>query len=107
MRVGNINSYIACVYERGSTKPHSPQPLGIWVLPPVIISTHLKTQTLWHRKYLHHSRILTTIAALTGDEASTIEDYYEPYLLQLGLIERTPRGRLVTEKAKKHLNVVK
>lgn len=50
---------------------------------------------------------LTTIAALTGDEASTIEDYYEPYLLQLGLIERTPRGRLVTEKAKKHLNVVK
>jgi Holliday junction DNA helicase RuvB len=47
---------------------------------------------------------LTTIAALTGDEASTIEDYYEPYLLRLGLIERTPRGRKVTEKAKKHLN---
>ncbi len=50
---------------------------------------------------------LTTIAALTGDEASTIEDYYEPYLLQLGLIERTPRGRLVTEKAKDHLNSLK
>lgn len=47
---------------------------------------------------------LTTIAALTGDETSTIEDYYEPYLLQLGLISRTPRGRLVTEKAKKHLS---
>lgn len=46
---------------------------------------------------------LTTIAALTGDEPSTIEDYYEPYLLQLGMIERTARGRLVTEKAKKHL----
>lgn len=46
---------------------------------------------------------LTTIAALTGDEASTIEDYYEPYLLQLGLLARTPRGRLVTEKGKKHL----
>ena len=46
---------------------------------------------------------LTTIAALTGDETSTIEDYYEPYLLRLGLIERTPRGRMVTEKAKKHL----
>lgn len=46
---------------------------------------------------------LSTIAALTGDEASTIEDYYEPYLLQLGLIERTPRGRLVTPKAKSHL----
>ena len=46
---------------------------------------------------------LTTIAALTGDEASTIEDYYEPYLLQLGLLARTPRGRIVTEKGRKHL----
>jgi Holliday junction DNA helicase RuvB len=46
---------------------------------------------------------LTTIAALTGDETTTIEDYYEPYLIQLGFIEKTPRGRVVTEKAKKHL----
>ncbi len=46
---------------------------------------------------------LTTIAALTGDEATTIEDFYEPYLLQLGFIERTPRGRRVTSKAHKHL----
>lgn len=46
---------------------------------------------------------LTTIAALTGDEATTIEDYYEPYLLQLGLIERTPRGRVVTEKGRQHI----
>lgn len=50
---------------------------------------------------------LTTIAALTGDEATTIEDYYEPYLLQLGLLERTPRGRLVTEKGKRHLKNAK
>lgn len=49
---------------------------------------------------------LTTIAALTGDEPTTIEDYYEPYLLQLGLLERTPRGRLVTQKGKNHLNHV-
>jgi Holliday junction DNA helicase RuvB len=47
---------------------------------------------------------LSTIAALTGDETSTIEDFYEPYLLQIGFIERTPRGRRVTEKAKKHLS---
>ena len=47
---------------------------------------------------------LNTISALTGDEASTIEDFYEPYLLQIGLIERTPRGRRVTQKAKKHLD---
>lgn len=50
---------------------------------------------------------LTTIAALTGDETATIEDYYEPYLLQLGLLERTPRGRLVTPKGKEHLKNVK
>lgn len=50
---------------------------------------------------------LTTIAALTGDETTTIEDYYEPYLIQLGFIEKTPRGRRVTEKAKKHLNALK
>ena len=46
---------------------------------------------------------LNTIAALTGDEATTIEDYYEPYLLQLGLLARTPRGRVVTEKGRQHL----
>jgi Holliday junction DNA helicase RuvB len=50
---------------------------------------------------------LTTIAALTGDEATTIEDYYEPYLIQLGFIEKTPRGRLVTPRAKKHLEEYK
>ena len=47
---------------------------------------------------------LTTIAALTGDEATTIEDYYEPFLIQLGFIEKTPRGRIVTEKAERHLS---
>ena len=46
---------------------------------------------------------LTTISALTGDETSTIEDFHEPYLMQIGLIERTPRGRRVTMKAAKHL----
>lgn len=46
---------------------------------------------------------LTTIAALTGDEATTVEDFYEPYLLQIGFIERTPRGRKVTARARKHL----
>lgn len=46
---------------------------------------------------------LNTLAALTGDETSTIEDFYEPYLLQIGFIERTPRGRRVTPKAYRHL----
>lgn len=47
---------------------------------------------------------LTTLAALTGDETATIEDFYEPYLLQVGLIERTPRGRRATTRAFTHLN---
>lgn len=45
-----------------------------------------------------------TLAAITGDERSTIEDFYEPYLLQIGLLERTPRGRRATLNAYKHLN---
>ncbi len=48
---------------------------------------------------------LNTIAAATAEEEATIEEVIEPYLLQLGLIERTPRGRLVTERAYKHLNL--
>lgn len=46
---------------------------------------------------------INTLAAMTGDEQSTIEDFFEPYLLQIGLIERTPRGRKATPKAYKHL----
>ena len=47
-----------------------------------------------------------TLAALLADERTTIEDFYEPYLLQIGMLERTPRGRKVTQKAYKHLNKV-
>ena len=46
---------------------------------------------------------LNTLAAAIGEEENTIEDVIEPYLLQIGFIERTPRGRLATEKAKIHL----
>jgi holliday junction DNA helicase RuvB len=45
-----------------------------------------------------------TLAAVLADERSTIEDFYEPYLLQVGLLERTPRGRKATAKAYRHLN---
>lgn len=44
-----------------------------------------------------------TLAALTAEERSTIEDFYEPYLMQIGLLERTPRGRKATLRAWKHL----
>ena len=49
---------------------------------------------------------LDTLAASTGEDAVTIEDVYEPYLLQLGFIQRTPRGRVATELAYRHLNRV-
>jgi len=45
-----------------------------------------------------------TIAISVGEEVRTIEDVYEPYLIQIGFIKRTPQGREVTSAAKKHLN---
>jgi Holliday junction DNA helicase RuvB len=45
-----------------------------------------------------------TLAASIGEERGTIEDVYEPYLMQIGFLSRTPRGRMVTENAYKHLN---
>ncbi len=49
---------------------------------------------------------LETLAAATGEEATTIEDVYEPYLIQLGYISRTPRGRIVLAPAYEHLGKV-
>lgn len=48
---------------------------------------------------------LSTLAAAVGEEADTIEDVYEPYLLQQGLIQRTPRGRIATQRAFAHLGL--
>ena len=50
---------------------------------------------------------LEALAASIGEEASTIEDVYEPFLLQTGLLKRTARGRMVTDMAYKHLGVSK
>ena len=48
---------------------------------------------------------LDTLAASTGEDANTIEDVYEPYLLQLGFIQKTPRGRRATRLAYQHLGI--
>lgn len=48
---------------------------------------------------------LETLAASTGEELTTIEDVYEPYLLQLGFISKTPRGRIATKLAYAHMGV--
>jgi Holliday junction DNA helicase RuvB len=46
-----------------------------------------------------------TLAAATSEEVGTIEDVYEPFMMQLGLLQRTPRGRVATEQAYRYLNV--
>ena len=48
---------------------------------------------------------LDTLAATIGEEAITLEDVYEPYLMQLGFLTRTPRGRCVTALAYDHLHI--
>ncbi len=48
---------------------------------------------------------LNTLAAATGEEQETIEDVYEPYLIQTGFLERTPRGRMATMKSYQHLGL--
>jgi Holliday junction DNA helicase RuvB len=45
---------------------------------------------------------LSTVAAVVGEEPDTIEDVYEPYLIQIGFLDRTPRGRVATERAYRH-----
>ena len=48
---------------------------------------------------------IETLSALLSEESDTIEDVIEPYLLQIGFLQRTPRGRVITEKAYKHLGL--
>jgi Holliday junction DNA helicase RuvB len=48
---------------------------------------------------------LDTLAATINEESVTLEDVYEPYLMQLGFLVRTPRGRCVTRKAYEHLHL--
>ena len=48
-----------------------------------------------------------TLAISVGEAVDTLEDYYEPYLIQSGLLQRTPRGRTVTPAAYKHLNIIR
>ena len=48
---------------------------------------------------------LETLAATVGEEAVTLEDVYEPYLMQIGYLSRTPRGRCVTRLAYEHLGI--
>jgi Holliday junction DNA helicase RuvB len=48
---------------------------------------------------------LNTLAAALGEEQATIEEFNEPYLIQLGFLDRTPRGRVVTQLGYEHLGL--
>jgi Holliday junction DNA helicase RuvB len=49
---------------------------------------------------------LSTLGASIGEETETLEEVYEPYLIQLGLLKRTPRGRQATANAYRHLGLI-
>jgi Holliday junction DNA helicase RuvB len=49
---------------------------------------------------------LSTLAVALGEEPDTIEDVYEPYLLQLGFLQRTPRGRMITKLGRAHIGAL-
>jgi Holliday junction DNA helicase RuvB len=46
---------------------------------------------------------LETLASVTGEDKTTLEDYYEPFLIQSGFLVRTQRGRMITDKAREYL----
>jgi Holliday junction DNA helicase RuvB len=50
---------------------------------------------------------LTTLAIAVGEDPETVEDAYEPFLMQIGLLQRTPRGRMATDLAYRHLGVAR
>ena len=58
-----------------------------------------------HRRFAGGPVGLDTLAAAIGEDAGTIEDVYEPYLLKNGFLLRTPRGRVATELAYGHLGI--
>lgn len=73
-------------------------PLGLDSIDRLVLTTMI-------RNYNGGPVGLETIAAAVGEEAITIEDVYEPYLMQIGFLSRTPRGRTVTPAGYKHLGI--
>ena len=73
-------------------------PLGLDLIDRLLLTSMIKN-------YNGGPVGLETIAATIGEEAVTIEDVYEPYLMQIGFLSKTPRGRVVTPLAYKHLGI--
>lgn len=62
--------------------------------------------TLIQDKYAGGPVGIDTLAAALSEEADTLEEVYEPFLLQEGLIQKTPRGRMITELSRQHLKII-
>ncbi len=62
--------------------------------------------SMMHKKFGGGPVGLSTIAAAISEDPSTVEEVYEPYLLQQGLLEKTPRGRMLTQSAREHLDLI-
>ena len=94
--IGNGTITLECA--RDSLKKMEIDELGLDSIDIRLLSTMI-------RNYNGGPVGLDTIAAAIGEEAITIEDVYEPYLMQIGFLSRTPRGRCVTTLAYKHLGI--
>ena len=78
---------------------------SIWKSTPATIPLDRKMLSTIIQYYNGGPVGLETLAATVGEEAITLEDMYEPYLMQIGFLNRTPRGRCVTQLAYKHLGI--
>jgi Holliday junction DNA helicase RuvB len=106
--------------SEGSSKSGSAAIAAAPVITKEVVAEGLKRLEIDHLGLERHDReilkvIITryaggtvgaeTLAISVGESVDTLEDYYEPYLIQAGLLQRTPRGRMVTELAYNHLNL--
>ncbi|MCL2483779.1 MAG: Holliday junction branch migration DNA helicase RuvB [Firmicutes bacterium] len=80
---------------------HALEKLGIDALG--LDATDIKLLKAIHEKYSNGPVGLETLSAITGEDSKTIEDMYEPYLMALGLLTKTPRGRIITDAAIEHI----
>jgi Holliday junction DNA helicase RuvB len=92
------NDTITEAIAREALELYEIDPLG---LEP---TDHLMLETLI-KKFKGGPAGIQSLAAVTGEELQTIEDVYEPYLIQIGFLTRTPRGRVVTKEGYAHLDI--
>jgi holliday junction DNA helicase RuvB len=97
-QVKDKNAFISQGIAKEALNLHNVDPLGLDWTDRLVLSTMIEN-------FNGGPVGLEAIASATGEDAKTIEEVYEPYLLQIGFLNRTPRGRKVTQKAYDHLEL--